>query len=253
MADLLNLTKEESKQVLNLRKDKIKSLNLSKPALQNHKARVGLVLDYSGSMNRLYRNGTVQAIIDRVLPIALEFDDNGEMDVWLFDDGYRRMPTITEHNYYGYVKNEISGHMGGTNYAPVMKDVMGKYLTEEPQSIPNYVIFITDGANFDKRETTATITEAANYPIFWQFIGIGGESFPYLEKLDDLKNRYVDNADFFTVSNVSDFYERDEIYNFLLNEYPGWLENSKVKTMVSSNYTRGSQKETQKKKLFGLF
>lgn len=34
MADLLNLTKEESKQVLDLRKDKIKSLNLSKPALQ---------------------------------------------------------------------------------------------------------------------------------------------------------------------------------------------------------------------------
>ena len=74
-----------------------------------------------------------------------------------------------------------------------------------------------------------------------------------LGKPDDLKNRYVDNADFFTVSNVSDFYERDEIYNFLLNEYPGWLENSKVKTMISSNYTRGSQKETQKKKLFGLF
>ena len=31
MADLLNLTKEESKQVLDLRKDKIKSLNRNQP------------------------------------------------------------------------------------------------------------------------------------------------------------------------------------------------------------------------------
>lgn len=264
--DLLNLTKEESLNLLDLRKDKVLELNLNKPSLQNHRARVAVVMDYSGSMSSYFKNGTVQAIIERIFPIALNFDDNGAMDVWIFEDGYRRLPEMTKENYYGYVKTQILDkryRMGGTKYAPVMKDVGRKYLEEDPQQLPNYVIFITDGDNFDKRETTAEITELANYPIFWQFVGIGSgeDNFPYLQKLDDLPNRYVDNADFFSVSNTSDFYTHDMIYQALLNEYPGWLENPRVKDMIANKYSRGLRtsstntpnEQPKKKGFFGLF
>lgn len=253
MSNLLNLTKEESLNLLDLRKEKIVSLSLEKDVLKNHKARVALALDFSGSMRDLYQNGTVQAIIEKILPIALEFDDNGSLDVWLFDDKFRRMPEMTKDNFYGYVKSEILSkgyHMGGTNYAPVMEDIMQKYLSEEPEATPNYVIYITDGANFDKTQTNKVIREASFYPIFWQYVGIGNTEFAYLERLDDLKDRHVDNADFFSVTNIADFYEQDVIYNYLLNEYPNWLNYPKVKDMLLNNYKMETPK---KKKLFGLF
>ena len=43
-----------------------------------------------------------------------------------------------------------------------------------------------------------------------------------------MDGRYVDNADFFTVKNVNDITYKD-----LLDEFPNWLENEKVKAMLS--------------------
>ena len=249
--DMLNLSKEEYINLLNLRKDNIKKLNLSKPQM-NQKARVAIAVDYSGSMRSFYKDGTVQAILEKILPIALEFDDNGTLDVWLFDDYFRRMPGMNINNYYDYVQKEILDkryHMGGTNYAPVINDIKKFYIDEEPELVPNYILFVTDGDNFDKRATTETIKKISEYPIFWQFVGIGKSEFTYLEKLDDLKDRYVDNADFFSVSNVKDFYEKESIYEYLLNEYPNWLEYPEVKHML----TNGFKKSPEKKRFFGLF
>ena len=70
-------------------------------------------------------------------------------------------------------------------------------------------------------------------------------------------NRYVDNADFFMVSNEKDFYTNDAIYQFLLNEYPSWLENPKVKDLIENKYIKQNQNQEnnnhERKKLFGLF
>lgn len=254
--NMLNLSKEESINLLNLRKEHINKLNLSKPQM-NQKARVAIAVDYSGSMRSFYKDGTVQAILEKILPIALEFDDNGTLDVWLFDDYFRRMPGMNINNYYDYVQKEILDkryHMGGTNYAPVINDIKKFYIDEEPELVPNYILFVTDGDNFDKRATTETIKEISEYPIFWQFVGIGKSEFTYLEKLDDLKDRYVDNADFFSVSNIKDFYEKDSIYEYLLNEYPNWLEYPEVKDMLTNGFKKSSeQKSSEKKRFFGLF
>lgn len=256
--DLLNLSKEQSLQLLDLRKQQVRAINTNKCSLVNHKARVALVFDRSGSARQYYKNGTIQAILERVFPIALEWDDNGAMDCWIFDDDFVRLPEVTMDNYYDYVDKEISKYkFGGTKYSPVIEDIMKKYLEEDPQSLPNYVLFITDGDNFDKRKTTESVIESANYPIFWQFVGLGTGPFDYLEKLDDMENRYVDNADFFMVSNEKDFYTNDAIYQFLLNEYPSWLENPKVKGLIENKYIKQNQNQEnnnqERKKLFGLF
>lgn len=57
------------------------------------------------------------------------------MDVWIFEDGFRRMPAMNKANYYGYVQREIldkNCQFGGTSYAPVLNDIAKYYLEEHP-------------------------------------------------------------------------------------------------------------------------
>ena len=233
--NMLNLSKEESLKQLNLKKEKIQLLCLEKAPLNNLTARVAVVMDFSGSMRTLYENGTVQAILDRLLPVAMQFDDNGEMEVWLFDDGFKRMDDISLDNYYGYIENNkvLKRHMGGTRYEPVIKDVVKTYTKKSKSKLPALVLFITDGDNFseDKKPATKAIVDASTKPIFWQFIGIGNSNFKFLKTLDDMEGRYIDNANFFSVNDlmrVSD----DELYRRLLNEYPSWITEAREKGLI---------------------
>lgn len=212
---------------LSKKKEEVHTICLEKKPLNGLRAQVGLVLDFSGSMDDLYYDGTVQSVIENALPLAMEFDDNGTMEVWIFENGYHRLPDITLDNCAGYVNREILGkyNMGGTNYAPVMKDVINTYKNSK---LPSYVLFITDGNNDDQAKTTPVIVDAAKLPIFWQFVGVGRARFTYLEKLDDLPDRYVDNADFFEVNKASEI-----TYRQLLNEFPSWLQSEKVKAMLA--------------------
>lgn len=261
---MVSLSKEESVKKISLRKEQVNKVCLKKNELSNLKARVSLVLDYSGSMNYLYNNGTVQNIIERIIPIAIQFDDNAELDLWIFENGFHRLESITMDNFYEYIQKEVlpKYDMGGTCYAPVMKDIYNKYIKEEPMNIANYVIFITDGDNFsnDKVKTDEMVNKLSHYPIFFQFVGIGNACFNYLQKLDDMEDRYVDNADFFSIGDINSLSDR-ELYDKLLNEFPSYLANPKVKDMISGAYIPQEQdlekptnelvnKATKKKGLF---
>ena len=68
----------------------------SKIDMTKHIARVALAMDYSGSMDWLFDNGSVQKTVSRLLPIALRFDDNGELESWLFSNGCKRLKAVTE-------------------------------------------------------------------------------------------------------------------------------------------------------------
>lgn len=224
----VGIAQPQAKPTIDLtkKKEEVHSICLTKQPLNGLKAQVGLVLDFSGSMDDLYYDGTVQEVIENALPLAMEFDDNGTMEVWIFENGFTRLPDINLNNCAGYVKREILGkyEMGGTYYAPVIKDVVNTYKNSK---LPAYVLFITDGDNSDQAKTTPAIVQAAKQPIFWQFVGVGRARFSYLEKLDDLTDRYVDNADFFEVNEAKDI-----TYRQLLNEFPTWLMNERVKAML---------------------
>ena len=49
---------------------------LEKKQIQHVTAKVGLVLDISGSMRKLYNDGTVQKVVERILAVASQFDDD---------------------------------------------------------------------------------------------------------------------------------------------------------------------------------
>lgn len=220
------------KNVVNLDKCLI---NLSKTKgvdMGTHRAKVAAVIDFSGSMRSLYKNGAVQRTLNRLVPLGLRFDDNGELDVWIFHDGYKRLDGMELSNFETYVNEVIMGsgeRFGMTSYSPVLKDVMRKYIDEEPSSYPAFVIFITDGSNDDKRKTDEVIRLSSKYNMFVQFVGLGNDdAFTYLKKLDDLTGRVVDNTGFIEVSDFDKLTD-DELYNKLLEQYIDWLKVMRIK------------------------
>lgn len=203
-------------------------VNLSKEGkvnLSKHIAKVALAMDYSGSMDGLFMSGAVQNTITRLLPIALRFDDNGELESWLFSNGKKKLKPVTINNYENYVKNVMmkSGmNMGGTEYAPVLKDMVQYYIKSDLSNIPAFVIFITDGANSDRSETDKIIKELSEYNMFIQFVGIGNESFDYLHSLDDMPGRKCDNTGFISVKDMEQMND-EELYTELIRQYKDWL------------------------------
>ena len=212
-------------QKISLRKelviDEVKKQNISV-----NTARVVFVLDHSGSMRTMYKDGTVQDLLERIFPIAMHFDDNAEMEFYWFDSVYKELDPVNCKNIEGYVQNVIlskNDHFGGTNYAPIMTEILNRYVRREPSNIPTFVIFITDGNNADKKATKDVLTEASKYNIFWKYVGIGDEKFEFLAKLDELKGRFIDNANFINVSDLSAIDDKS-LYKLLLEEYGDWLE-----------------------------
>lgn len=205
-------------------------IDLSKNApidLTKHIAHVAVAMDYSGSMETLFRNGSVQEVMTRLLPIALKFDDNGELESWLFSNGQKRLESLSINNYKDYVRQVMqkSGmSMGGTNYAPVLEDMVYYYKDAEPSDVPAFIIFITDGENWDEDETTQVIREISEYNMFIQFVGIGDKKFNYLKSLDDLLGRKHDNTGFIAVEDMNKLSDQ-ELYTELLRQYTAWLNN----------------------------
>lgn len=201
--------------------DEVKKQNISV-----NTARVVFVLDHSGSMRTMYKDGTVQDLLERIFPIAMHFDDNAEMEFYWFDSVYKELDPVNCKNIEGYVQNVIlskNDHFGGTNYAPIMTEILNRYVRREPSNIPTFVIFITDGNNADKKATKDVLTEASKYNIFWKYVGIGDERFEFLAKLDELKGRFIDNANFINVSDLGAIDDKS-LYKLLLDEYGDWLE-----------------------------
>jgi hypothetical protein len=59
-------------------------VQLEKKNLLGVTARVALVLDASGSMDGQYRRGDVQKVVNRLMPLAIHFDDDGSFECWAF-------------------------------------------------------------------------------------------------------------------------------------------------------------------------
>ena len=209
------------------------TVTLEKKNLQNVIAKVVVVLDRSGSMYRQYREGDVQRAMNKLLPIALMFDDDGELDAWAFAQKSIHLSSINLDNINDYLINEKYGwnrwDIGGVNNEPVvMEDIIDMY---EKSNEPVYIIFISDGGIYKKGPIKKLLIKSSSKPIFWQFVGIGGSDYGILEELDTMKKRVVDNADFFAIDNI-DALSDEELYEKLLNEFPKWLKEAKDKNII---------------------
>ncbi|MDQ8737732.1 VWA domain-containing protein [Paenibacillus sp. LHD-38] len=218
---------------IDLRK-KLVHITLEKKKLTHVVAKVGIVLDITGSMQTLYKNGTVQEVVERILAVASKFDDNGTLDVWVYDTHFSRLPSVTERDFGHYVQNKILNNneihkFGRNNEPPVMEDVIRKYTVEEDDGIPVFIIFINDGGVV--KPIKKVITAASVHPIFWQFVGIGQSDFEVLKQLDTMEGRIVDNANFIHLDDIAAVSD-EVLYDLLLNEFPSWLKAAKDKRII---------------------
>jgi hypothetical protein len=226
---------------------------LEKKNVFGQKAQIVIATDISGSMSRRFEQGKVQELITRMLGIGMNMDVNNAIDVFAFNNRSHVIGEATQYNIDGFVDNVFLRKVsvnGGTSYSPVMSDIVGKFgNVVQPQSgfgklfgkksepvianVPTLVFFITDGelGRSDKEATEKIIRDSSNQAIFWQFIGIGSEEFDFLQKLDDLSGRFLDNADFFKVEDPTT--TPDEwFYEQILNEFPSWLNQAKSKGIL---------------------
>lgn len=198
-------------------------VSLEKQGLVGERAEVVLVLDVSGSSRPLFRNGTYQALVDRCLAAGLLFDDNGEIETYLFDSAVHEAETVTLGNRDGWTDRAIKtkGIFRGTRYAKPLEELERK-LTRGAR-VPTFVYFVTDGGSQDRRETAEVVTRMAGLPAFLKFIAVGREDdFPFLVRLDDLSGREVDNADFFAVADPKTV-DEDAFFELVMQEFRGWL------------------------------
>ena len=223
----VNLSKEDAKVNLSKLTQTAQKVILSK-GLDKQRARVVLVVDISGSMADIYSRGTVQRACERLLALAMNFDDNGAADVFAFGSHSHEIGEISAENFYQFVQREIiSAHPleCSTNYSPAMRQVIK--LASSPGD-PVYCLFITDGNADDPNSASAIIRQASGTPIYWQFVGIGRASFNVLKSMDTMPGRSLVNTGFFQLNDLDNISD-DDLYNRMLNGFPRWLREAKNK------------------------
>ncbi|MYW01218.1 VWA domain-containing protein [Streptomyces sp. SID3343] len=229
----------EMRERISLRKERV-TVCLEEKGMAGLRAEVVLVLDKSGSMHDTYQNGTVARVVERLAPIAARMCTDGVLDAWLFADVPWRLPSVRIPDLPAWLAQvrdwdalaEISADIGVQNNEPAVIQALLTHYVPSPDGPPLLVLFFSDGGIIFNHGIEKLIRDAADRPVFWQFVGIGGQaSFGALARLDDLTGRIVDNTDFFEISDV-DTLTDDELYDRLLDEFPTWLAVARDKGVL---------------------
>jgi hypothetical protein len=258
LSKMVSLEKKLQDKPMLLSLAKQAHVSLEKVNLTQHKAKVAICLDISASMRGLYSSGKMQRLAEKVLALGCQFDDDSMIDVFLFGVRAYHAEGMGLDNFPDFTQRLINRYPleGGTSYGKVMKEIRNFYFPLEISAnkplvtkaqLPVYVMFVTDGNTTDEEETRRQVKGSSYEPLFWQFMAIGksykssknkgffarilASEFAFLEELDELPERYIDNANFFSVEDPEEISDA-ELYDLLMAEYPQWLKLAKEKQML---------------------
>lgn len=211
-------------------------------------ANIQLVLDYSGSMDRHYRNrhAPVTTLAEQVLALALErLDPDGIIPLWLFGFSAYGPYTVTDDNLHprasrgglmrgqraheGAVKEAIRRHqMGSTNLADAIRKVTDYHVQDTASStIPGLVVVQTDGLPDSEDETVDEIVRASHHNLFFAFVGYGRQGssqMTFLKRLDrgGFPGQVVDNCSVTYLGDEPWTVSDEDVYQGILSEIPEW-------------------------------
>ena len=212
-------------------------------------------------MSSLYSAGKIQRLAEKILALGCRFDDNAAIDIFLFGINSYYAGDMTIENFPNFIHHILKRYPleGGTYYGRVMQEIRNFYFPDSrdgsryaPISAdkPVYVMFVTDGATTDESATKQQLQWSSYEPLFWQFMaigksrkdvkrkGVGGwfarataSDFSFLEQLDEMGDRHLDNADFFSVEDPESIAD-EELYDLLTTEYPNWVKSARLKNLL---------------------
>lgn len=229
----------EKRQRLDLRKREVAKVLLTKGA-PTARARVVMVIDKTGSMRRQYSTRVVHRVVERMIPVAIQLDDDGSLEAYLYGSSFARLPDVTveQADEWSDTFLHLDGTHGGISYRriggyndeiPIMSEVLSTLRQRDP--IPTLVLFFTDGGFSQRGPITELVRQASGLPAFWQFVGIGRANYGLLTALDELEGRVVDNVGFFELDDI-DAVADSELYARLLGEFPDWLRAARAAGIV---------------------
>ena len=232
MTDVINLKKVEAKA-------EAVTISLAKKGItKTPPLRVVADYDVSGSMQGLFSRGVVQKAADQVLGVAFKFDDDGQVDSFIFDSRAAYVGTATVEDYGSFVTDTILSRQDlwdSTNYGrclqanmdflfgagvrskvfvPGKKGLFGtskgswqEKVAKSEGKDPALVLFFTDGSpdRGMNDESFRIIKDAQdrNVPVYFALIGIGNANFAVLKKLaDDFDNCGFVNLSRFDMSDA---------------------------------------------------
>ncbi|MGK7904783.1 MAG: VWA domain-containing protein [Hormoscilla sp.] len=250
---------QQAPQILQLAKKA--TLAIKKANLTDHQAKVALCLDISASMGHLYKSGKIQRFAEKILALGCRFDDDGAIDIFLFGANAHSAGEMNVDNFANFIPKILKKYPleGSTYYGKAMQGIRNFYFPDGKgearkspvaSNIPVYVMFVTDGATFDEQITERQLKWSSYEPIFWQYMAIGksrrdikkgglgglvakafASNFTFLERLDEMRGRYLDNANFFSVEDPESISD-DELYELLMSEYPTWVKLAQNKDLL---------------------
>ncbi len=239
----LRKVQEEAPHMVSLVKDTMRISMAKGLDPRTVKAAVMATFDSSGSAMPLYQSGEMQKVADLAFAAGLVFDDDGTVPVSFFDNRIADLGDITLGNCAGFVARQNPG-WGGTSYVAALRWVIetagysnvalgsggGGFLRKAIGSslsvkatadYPVFAMVFTDGDPGDAPAATELLVQMSQLPIFVQFVGVGPAQFSYLEHLNKLGGRLVDNAGFFAARDAGGSTEK--MLTGLLNELPAYI------------------------------
>ncbi|NJP48405.1 VWA domain-containing protein [Actinacidiphila epipremni] len=231
---------------LSLRKEQV-AVSLRKHGAENARVRVVLVLDASGSMTRLYSQGIVAGVVERMAAVAAQLSADATMEAWTFASNPARLPTLMIGDLPQWIALHVRvGEMAfgrkrrkpPQGLQPGQVDMRAVGIQNEEQKViaqvrdfvraapspyGTFVLFFSDGGVHRNGDIERELRAAVEEPIFWQFVGLGNANYGILEHLDTMAGRRVDNVGFFAVDDIARLSDA-ELYDRVLTELPSWLK-----------------------------
>lgn len=198
--------------------------------------RVVMCADASGSMFDQYHNGRIQRIVDKFFAFATTLSPSCAMDFWAFAAKSRQLDAVKMHNVRDYTFAEAGGFerwMSMLNYQynnepEAMRDIMMIYGARRE---PVMVLFVTDGRIASDWEIEEILIKTSRFPVFWQFIGIHGEEYGVLSRLEQIDGRHTQNAAFMALDDIDEVTDQ-ALFAELLHNLDLWLNTPAVQDML---------------------
>jgi len=167
-------------------------LTLKKRKLEDHVAKVVLVLDISQSMSPLYRNGKVAELVAKTMALGFNIDEDGDLEVIAFGTHSHYAGTYNISNYRDCVSDILSKYPlePGTDYSQPFKMLMDKYGDSD---LPVYVQFVTDGDTQNRQAAEHMLRELSSKPCFIQCMAVG--EVDYMPSLDEPVEEVVSKSE----------------------------------------------------------